>query len=138
MTGPSQDTVFDLYSPAADRWWRALVNNHRDTGRDVIVDIGLGSRTYSLYQADLFPDPITPQIAGRTYTIRSTFADLIEQADPHDLEITMSSASGVGIGDIGPPIVDTAFNMYVGDRQVQKIYVGDREVQDVYVGSVKV
>ncbi len=80
----------------------------------------------------------TPQIAGRTYTIRSTFADLIEQADPHDLEITMSSASGAAIGDIGPPIVDTAFNMYVGDRQVQKIYVGDREVQDVYVGSVKV
>ncbi len=24
VTGPSQDTVFDLYSPGADRWWRAL------------------------------------------------------------------------------------------------------------------
>ena len=138
VTGPSQDTVFDLYSPAADRWWRANISNHRDTGNDVTADIGLGSRTYSIYQADLVQASPTPQIAGRTYTIRSTFADLIEQADPHDLTITMTSASGAAIGDVGPPIVDTAFNMYVGDRQVQKIYVGDREVQDVYVGSVKV
>ncbi len=138
ITGPSQDTVFDLYSPGADRWWRANISNHRSVNRTLSLDLTGVQRSYSIYQADLVQVSPTPQIAGRTYTIRSTFADLIEQADPHDLEITMSSASGAAIGDIGPPIVDTAFNMYVGDRQVQKIYVGDREVQDVYVGSVKV
>ena len=139
ITGPSTDTVFDLYSPGADRWWRANISQHRSTGRTVSVDLdGNGSVTYVLYQADLAPASPTPQIVGRTYTIRSTFADLIEQADPHDLQVTMTSASGEAIGPVGPPIVDTAFNMFVGGRQVQKIYVGAREVQDVYVGAVKV
>ena len=139
FTGPSQDTKFDVYSPGADRWWRAIINNHRSIARTVNADLdGNGSVPYVLYQADMFPDPITPQIAGRTYTIRSDFADLIEQADPHDVQVTMTSASGEAIGPVGPPIVDTAFNMFVGGRQVQKIYVGAREVQDVYVGAVKV
>ena len=122
--GARNDLMLDLYSPETDRWCRQVLTNYQTRAQ----------RNGGNGQAN-FGDPgSTPVVAGRTYQLRSIWADGVEAAVPHNVEATFSSASS---SPIEPP-APTGMPMYIGDKQVNVIYIGTKTVEAVYIGTKKV
>ena len=90
--GARNDLMLDLYSPETDRWCRQVLTGYQTRAQ----------RSDSNGQAS-FSDPAsTPTVQGRTYQLRSIWADGVEAAVPHNVMATFTSASSSSIEPPAP------------------------------------